>query len=145
MPRHWWTKEDSAKFEILSEGLVNQFSSYRPFADLSINGRLTLSENVADLGGLAAAFDAYRRTLGAKADDKDYVRRMDREFFIGFARAWRVKMRDDALRTQAATNDHAPENFRVSAVRNMDAWYDAFDVRPGQRLYLAPKSRVRIW
>jgi putative endopeptidase len=145
MPRHWWTKEDTAKFEILSEGLVNQFSSYRPFADLSINGRLTLSENVADLGGLAAAFDAYRRTLGAKADDKDYVRQKDREFFIGFARAWRVKMRDDALRTQAATNDHAPEIFRISTVRNMDAWYDAFNVQPGQRLYLEPKSRVRIW
>jgi predicted metalloendopeptidase len=145
MPHHWWTKEDTAQFEVLSEGLANQFSSYRPFADLSINGKLTLSENVADLGGLAAAFDAYRRTLGAKAGDRDYVRQKDREFFIGFARAWRVKMRDDALRTQAAANDHAPENFRVSTVRNMDAWYEAFDVQPGQRLYLEPKSRVRIW
>jgi predicted metalloendopeptidase len=73
------------------------------------------------------------------------VRQQDREFFIGFARAWRVKIRQDALRTQVATNDHAPENFRVSTVRNMDAWYDAFDVVPGQRLYLEPKARVRIW
>jgi putative endopeptidase len=142
---HWWTNEDRAQFDASSEALVKQFSNYRPFPDLSINGKLTLGENVADLGGLAAAFDAYRRTLGSRVTDKAYVRRQDRQFFIGFARAWRVKMRDDAVRSQVATNDHAPENFRVSTVRNMDAWYDAFDVRPGQRLYLEPKARVRIW
>jgi len=142
---HWWTSDDKLRFEALSKPLIEQFSSYSPFPDLSINGKLTLSENIADLGGLAAAFDAYRRTLGNKAKDKDYVRQQDREFFIGFARAWRVKIRQDALRTQVATNDHAPENFRVSTVRNMDAWYDAFDVVPGQRLYLEPKARVRIW
>jgi predicted metalloendopeptidase len=142
---HWWTNEDRAQFDASTAALVNQFSDYHPFADLSINGKLTLSENVADLGGLAAAFDAYRRTLGSKAADKEYVRQQDRQFFIGFARAWRVKMRDDALRSQVASNDHAPENFRVSTVRNMDAWYDAFDVRPGQHLYLEPKARVHIW
>jgi putative endopeptidase len=143
--RLWWTNADKAKFEALSVALVTQFSSYRPFSDLSINGKLTLTENIADLGGLAAAFDAYRRTLGRKANDKHYVRILDRQFFIGFARAWRVKIRNDALRTQVTTNDHAPETFRVSTVRNMDAWYDAFDVLPGQRLYLEPKARVRIW
>ena len=73
------------------------------------------------------------------------MRQHDREFFIGFARSWRSKIREDALRTQVATNDHAPENFRISTVRNMDAWYDAFGVQPGQRLYLEPKARVRIW
>ena len=104
-----------------------------------------LSEDVADLGGLAAAFDAYRHTLGSRAADKAYVRQQDRLFFIGFAREMRVKMRDDDLRARAATNDHAPENYRVSTVRNLDAWYDAFDVLPGQRLYLEPKARVRIW
>jgi putative endopeptidase len=142
---HWWTSEDKAQFEAVSQPLVKQFSSYSPFPDLAINGKLTLSENIADLGGLAAAFDAYRRTLGNRGNDKNYVRQQDRQFFIGFARAWRVKLRDDALRTQVATNDHAPENFRVSTVRNLDAWYDAFDVVPGQRLYLEPTARVRIW
>jgi putative endopeptidase len=73
------------------------------------------------------------------------VRQHDREFFIGFAQSWRAKISDDALRTQAATNDHAPERYRVATVRNFDAWYDAFDVRSGQRLYLEPKERVRIW
>jgi putative endopeptidase len=141
----WWTDEDRARFGAASAALVDQFSTYRPFPDLSINGTLTLSENVADLGGLAAAFDAYRHTLGSKAADKAYVRPLDRQFFIGFAREMRVKMRDDDLRTRAATNDHAPENYRVSTVRNLDAWYDAFDVLPGQRLYLEPKARVRIW
>lgn len=142
---HWWTAQDMAGYEAATTPLVDQFSSYRPFADMTVNGKLTLVENVADLGGLAAAFDAYRRTLGSKAGDKQYVRQRDREFFIGFARSWRSKAREDALRAQVATNDHAPESFRIATVRNIDAWYDAFDVRPGQRLYLEPKARVRIW
>jgi predicted metalloendopeptidase len=142
--RRWWTDEDMSRYAAASEALVRQFASYRPFPDLAVDGKLALTENVADLGGLAAAFDAYRRTLGSKANDKDYVREQDRQFFIGFARSWRTKYRDDALRTQAA-GDHAPENYRIATVRNMDAWYDAFDVKPGQRLYLEPRARVRIW
>ena len=102
-----------------------------PFPDLAVDGKLTLAENVADLAGLAAAFDAYRRTLGSKANDQAYVRQQDRQFFIGFARSWRSKIREDALRTQVATNDHAPESYRIATVRNLDAWYDAFDVQPG--------------
>lgn len=143
--RRWWTPEDSARFQTLADPLVSQFSAYRPFPDVSINGKLTQSENIADLGGLGAAFDAYRRTLGAKAADKSYVRQHDREFFIAFAQSWRAKISDAALRTQAASNDHPPERYRVSTVRNLDAWYDAFDVRPGQQLYLPPSERVRIW
>jgi len=143
--RHWWTSEDMSRFQAVVQPLVSQFSAYQPFPDTHINGKLTQSENIADLGGLAAAFDAYRRTLGTKANDKDYVRQKDREFFIGFAHAWRTKISDAAMRTQAATNDHAPEMYRISTVRNLDAWYDAFDVQPGQRLYLEPKARVRIW
>lgn len=142
---NWWTAADVAGYETATKPLVDQFSSYRPFPDMTINGKLTLVENVADLGGLAAAFDAYRQTLGNKASDPQYVKQQDREFFIGFARAWRSKAREDALRTQVASNDHAPENFRIATVRNIDAWYDAFDVQPGQRLYLEPRARVRIW
>jgi predicted metalloendopeptidase len=142
---HWWTAEDLTRFDAAAEPLVQQFSSYRPFPDLAIDGKLTRTENIADLAGLTAAFEAYRHTLGDKAKDKEYVRTQDRQFFIGFARGWRVKVREAALRTQVATNDHAPESYRVATVRNLDAWYDAFDVRPGQRLYLEPKARVRIW
>ena len=143
--QHWWTKEDKAHFDAVSEGLAAQFSRYRPFPDLPINGERTLSENIADLGGLEAAFDAYRQTLGDKINDKNYVRQQDRQFFLAFARAWRAEYRPDALRAQVATDDHAPESFRVSTVRNVDAWYDAFDVGPSQRLYLEPQARVHIW
>lgn len=140
----WWSDEDMARYEAATEALVRQFSGYRPFPDVAVDGKLGLTENLADLGGLLSAFDAYRRTLGAEANDKESVRRQDRQFFIGFARSWRSKYRDDALRAQAAS-DHAPETYRVSTVRNMDAWYEAFDVKPGQRLYLEPGERVRIW
>jgi len=141
----WWTVEDAAHFQAVSEPLVNQFAGYRPFPDLAINGKLTLSENIADLGGLTAAFDAYRLSLGSKVTDRNYLRQQDREFFVAFARSWRCKSTEAALRTQATTNDHAPETYRISTVRNLDAWYDAFDVQPGQRLYLEPKARVKIW
>ena len=142
--RRWWTDDDMARYRAATEPLVRQFAGYRPFPDVAVDGKLGLTENLADLGGLAAAFDAYRRTLGSKANDNDHVRQLDREFFIGFARSWRIKYRDDALRAQAAT-DHAPESYRVATVRNIDAWYVAFDVKPGQRLYLEPGARVRIW
>lgn len=142
---HWWSADDAAHFDALAQPLVDQFSSYRPFPDLAINGKATRTENIADLAGLTAAFEAYRQTLGPRANDPDYVRQQDRQFFIGFARSWRSKLREDALRTQVAGNDHAPESFRVATVRNLDAWYEAFDVRPGQRLYLEPRARVRVW
>ena len=143
--RHWWTPEDLSRFQAAADALVNQFSGYHPLPDLAVNGKLTQTENIADLAGLAAAFDAYRGTLGTKATDQAYVRKQDREFFIGFARSWRGKSREEALRTQIATDGHAPESFRIATVRNIDAWYEAFDVLPGQRLYLEPKARVRIW
>ncbi len=142
--RRWWTRDDMTRYEAATDALVRQFSGYLPFPGVAVDGKLALTENLADLGGLAAAFDAYRRTLGSKANDKDYLRQQDRQFFIGFARSWRVKYRDDALKAQAA-RDHSPENYRIWTVRNIDAWYDAFDVKPGQRLYLEPAARVRIW
>ena len=141
----WWTAEDSARFQEAAAPLVQQFSGYRPFPDTAVNGERSRTENVADLGGLVAAFDAYRRTLGGRATDLDYVRQQDREFFIGFARSWRSKMQEGALRTQVANDSHAPERYRIATVRNVDAWYDAFHVMPGQRLYLEPAARVRIW
>jgi putative endopeptidase len=142
--RHWWTAEDLAAFERRAEPLVSQFSGYHPYPDLGVDGKQTETENVADLAGLEASFDAYRRSLGARASDRTYVRRQDREFFIAFAQSWRTRMSDRAMRAQLGT-DHAPEMFRVSTVRNLDAWYDAFDVAPGQRLYLAPGERVHVW
>ena len=141
----WWTERDSAGFQLMAGRLVNQFSSYRPFPDLAVNGALGQTENVADLAGLAAAFDAYRTTLGTRATDRQYVREQDRQFFLGYARSWRSKTSDEGLRAQLTNDHHAPDNYRIATVRNLDAWYDAFDVRPGDRLYLAPGERVRVW
>jgi predicted metalloendopeptidase len=143
--RRWWTEEDSKQFQAASEPLVRQFSAYHPFPDLAINGNLTSSENIADLAGLSASFQAYRLSLGDKASDKAFVRAQDRAFFIAFARSWRSKQTEKALRKQAATNDHAPETYRISTVRNIDAWYEAFDVKPVDRLYLEPGARVKVW
>jgi predicted metalloendopeptidase len=140
----WWTAADLAGYQAASAPLAQQFSGYSAFPEATLDGNRMLVENVADLAGLAAAFDAYRLTLGSKSNDKEYVRQQDRQFFIGFARAWRSQYREDALRKQVAT-DHAPERFRIATVRNLDAWYEAFDVSPGQRLYLRPDARVRIW
>lgn len=141
----WWTASDAESYEAARLPLDLQFSTYRPFPDVAINGRLTSVENVADLAGLSAAFDAYRRVLGSRASNADYLRQQDRQFFIAFARAWRVKFTEAGLRKQSIGNDHAPENFRISTVRNLDAWYDAFDVKPDQSLYLPPGARVRVW
>jgi putative endopeptidase len=143
--RRWWTAEDMSQYQALTEPLIKQVVSYQPLPDMAINGKVTLVENLADLGGLAAAFDAYRSTLGAKANDKEYMRQQDRQFFLGFARSWRSKMTEAALRKYLANDNHAPENYRIAIVRNIDAWYDAFDVQPGQKFYLEPKARVRIW
>lgn len=141
--RDWWTKEDLAHFRAASQKLVAQYSAYKPFDDLALNGQLTLSENLSDLAGLAAAYDAF--TLSHASKDANAGMAADREFFTGYARAWRSKMRETALRRVVVTDGHAPAQYRTYTVRNLDAWYKAFDVQPGQALYLAPQERVRIW
>ncbi len=141
---HWWTAADLAGYQAATEPLARQFSSYATPSGEHLDGQRMLVENVADLAGLSAAFDAYRQTLGARVNDHDYVRQQDRDFFMAFAQAWRSRYSDEGLHKQIAT-DHAPEKFRIATVRNLDAWYEAFDVTPGQALYLEPKERVRVW
>lgn len=143
--RYWWTVEDDVRYRELSDPLARQMAGYRPFPDVAVDPKAKLTEAVADLNGLAAAFDAHRRALGDRAVDREYVKQQDREFFVGFARSWRAKLSDEAMRKQAVSGIHAPEKYRVATVRNLDAWYDAFDVKPGSRLYLPPAERVRIW
>ena len=139
--RDWWTKEDLAHFKNASAKLVAQYNTYKPFPDLAVNGQLTLSENLADLAGLEAAFDAYK----ASPEGKSAGIEGERRFFTGFAQGWRTKMREASLRRIVLTDGHAPAQYRTYSVRNLDAWYKAFDVKPGQSLYLAPQDRVRIW
>jgi putative endopeptidase len=142
---NWWTKEDLEHFRASAERLVKQYDAYRPFPDLAVNGRLTLSENIADIAGLAAAYDAYRLSLGGKTAAVVEGFTGDQQFFISFGQAWRQKRREASLRRQVLTDGHSPAEYRADAVRNLDPWYAAFDVKPGQSLYLAPADRVRIW
>ena len=143
--RNWWTPEDLAHFNAAADQLVRQYDGYRPFPDLAVNGRLTLSENIADLAGLTAAYDAWRTSLAGKAAPVVGGLTGDQQFFLSFAQVWRSKMRDPALRQRVLTDGHAPGQYRALTVRNLDAWYQAFDVQPGQAEYLAPADRVRIW
>jgi predicted metalloendopeptidase len=141
----WWTKQDLDHFRAAGEALAKQFDAYRPFPDLAVNGHQTLGENIADVAGLLAAYDAYRLSLNGRADDVKDGLSGDQRFFISFAQSWRAAIRDAALRTRIATDGHAPDKYRADAVRNLDAWYSAFLVQPRQKLYLAPKARVRVW
>ena len=138
--RDWWTKEDMEHFKAASQKLVEQYNAYKPFPDLAVNGQLTLSENLADLAGLEASYDAYRAAAGNKATAAS-----DREFFTGYAQSWRTKAREASERRGILTDGHAPPKYRTATVRNLDAWYQAFDVQPGQALYLPPEERVRVW
>ena len=142
---NWWTQDDFAHFEASSAQLVRQYDLYRPFADLTVNGRQTVSENIADVAGLAVAYDAYRLSLGGKEAPSFQGLSGDQQFFVSFAQSWRTKFREPALRQRIVTDGHAPAEYRADTVRNLDAWYGAFSVRPGQALYLAPNDRVRIW
>lgn len=139
--RDWWTKEDLAHFKAAAQKLVEQYARYKPFEDLAINGQLTLGENLADLAGLAAAYDAFKASPSGKGAGLE----ADRAFFIGYAHTWRTKMREASLRQRVLTDGHSPGQYRTYTVRNLDPWYKAFDVQPGQALYLAPENRVRVW
>lgn len=142
---HWWTADDQARFQVAADRLGRQVGAYDLGEGRTIDPKRTQVENVADLAGLATALDAFHATLGTRVTDTAFVRAQDREFFIGFARSWRGLIADSALARVLATDAHAPEWYRAAIVRNIDAWYAAFDVRPGQRLYLAPEDRVRVW
>ncbi len=142
---NWWTAEDLKRFNAAGDALAAQFGSYAPFPGVHVNGRLTLGENIADVAGLATAHDAYLMAQqGRPAQDLDGFT-PDQRFFLGFAQAWRSKMREQALRNSLLTNVHAPGQFRALTVRNLDAWYPAFEVKEGQALYLAPDKRVKVW
>jgi len=143
--RNWWTKEDFAHFHAAGDRLVAQYNAYHPFPDVSVNGKQTLSENIADVAGLSVAYDAWRLTLQENANHAAQGFSPEQLFFLAFAQSWQEKAREPALRRQLVTDGHAPPEDRADTVRNLDAWYNAFDVKPGQALYLTPAERVRVW
>jgi endothelin-converting enzyme/putative endopeptidase len=145
--RDWWTKGTAAKYKVKADMLAAQFDRYEPIPGVHIKGKLTLGENLADLGGLEAAYDAYRRYVARHGEPPvidGYTG--DQRFFIAYAQAWQGKRREGALRQQLLSNPHSPEEYRVNGiVRNFDPWYKAFNVKPGDKLYLPPEQRVHIW
>jgi endothelin-converting enzyme/putative endopeptidase len=143
--RNWWTAGDFAHFQASAAALARQFDVYRPFPDIAVNGRQTLSENIADVAGLAVAYDAYVHSLGGHPALTVDGFTGEQQFFLAFAQSWRSKSREAALRRQILTDGHAPAEYRADTARNLDGWYEAFDPKPGQRLYLAPVDRVRMW
>jgi putative endopeptidase len=143
--RNWWTDADRKRFDAAGKALADQYDTYEPLPGLHVNGKLTLGENIADVAGLSAAYDAYHASLKGKAAPVIGGFTGDQRFFIAFAQSWASKMREEALRGRIATDGHSPGNFRAVTVRNLDGWYKAFNVKQGDKLYLPPEQRVRIW
>jgi putative endopeptidase len=142
--RNWWKPADLAHLEAAATALVSQYDAYKPLPDLAVNGKQTRDENIADLAGLVAAYDAYRASLTLAAPVQNGFTG-DQQFFLAFAQGFASKSSEAALRQQVMTDIHSPDEFATATVRNLDAWYTAFEVKPGERLYLAPPDRVRIW
>jgi putative endopeptidase len=144
--RDWWTPADAKAFEERANKLGAQYDAFEPLPGVHINGKLTMGENIADLGGLSLALDAYHASLHGKPAPVIDGLTGDQRVFLGWAQAWRGKLTDDAIRRQVTSDPHSPRAFRVNGpVRNIDGWYQAFGVQQGDKLYLDPKDRVRIW
>ncbi len=145
--RDWWSSGSASRYEAKADALAKQFDQFEPIPGLHINGRLTIGENLGDLGGLQAAYAAYRRYVARHGEPPiiDGFTGTQR-FFLGYAQLWQAQRRDGALRQFLLTDPHSPGKYRINGViRNIDAWYDAFAVQPEDRLYLPPEGRIRVW
>jgi putative endopeptidase len=143
--RNWWTPSDLAHFEDATAKLAAQYDAYFPFPDLHLIGKQVLAENVADVAGIAASYDGYKASLNGKPAPEQQGYTGDQQFFIAFGQNYAGKSREAALRQQIAVDSHSPAEYRADTVRNIDAWYGSFEVKPGETLYLAPDQRVKIW
>ena len=145
--KDWWTPATATKYKVKADRLAAQFDQYEPIPGVHIKGKLTLGENLADLGGLETAYAAYRRYVARHGEPPvidGYTG--DQRFFIAYAQAWQGKRREGALRQQLLSDPHSPDQYRVDGiVRNFDPWYKAFNVQPGDKLYLPPEQRVHVW
>jgi putative endopeptidase len=144
--RDWWTAEDAAKFNAQRDRLGAQYSAFEPLPGAHVQGMLTMGENIGDMGGLSLALDAYHASLkGQPAPVIDGLTG-DQRVFLGWAQVWREKIRDEQLRQRLATDPHSPAVYRVNGtIRNIPGWYQAFGVEAGDKLYVAPDQRVKIW
>jgi putative endopeptidase len=144
--RDWWTKEDAARFEKEAKVFGDQYAKYEAAPGAFINPTMTMGENIADLAGVLVALDAYHKSLGGKEAPVIDGLTGDQRFFLSYAQVWRAKAREDSLRSQVTTDPHSPGRFRVlGPLRNVDAWYQAFGITPGNSMYIPPEQRARIW
>ena len=144
--RNWWTEEDRANFEAQTTALAAQYDQFEPVPGFFIDGNFTLGENIGDVGGLSLAFRAYKMSLNGEAAPVIDGLTGDQRFFLAWAQVWQRKYRRDALIQRLTSDPHSPSEFRVNGVvRNFDEWYEAFNVQPGDKLYLSPEERIRIW
>jgi putative endopeptidase len=141
----WWTAEDLANYHAAAAKLVTQFSAYCPFSDLCVNGKQVMGENIGDIAGLLVAHDAYLLSLKGKPDVMIGGLTGEQRFFLAFAQRWRKVQSEATLRHQVATDTHPPGEYRSDTVRNVDSWYKAYEITPGDKLYLKPEDRVAIW
>jgi putative endopeptidase len=144
--RDWWTAEDAAKFEVQAKRLGDQYSAFEPLPGAHVQGGLTMGENIGDMGGVSLALDAYHASLKGRPAPVIDGLTGDQRVFLGWAQVWRERIRDDYLRQMVASNPHSPAVYRVNGTfRNIPGWYAAFDVQPGDKMYVAPDQRVKIW
>mgnify|MGYP001359442202 CR=1 FL=1 len=144
--RNWWTDEDRARFDARTKALVEQYNQFCPLEGHCVNGQLALGENIGDLGGLSMAYTAYRMSLGGKEAPVLEGLTGDQRFFLAWAQIWKSKHREEAMINQVRVGPHSPPQFRINGpLRNLDAWYEAFNVQPDDALYLPKEERVRIW
>lgn len=144
--RNWWTAEDREKFNAKTNLLGEQFSGYKVLDTIPVNGKLTMGENIGDLGGLNAAYEAFKMTKQGQSDAKIDGFTPDQRFFLSWAQVWRGNILPETAAQMIKTDTHSPGPFRtIGAPVNMDAWYEAFNVKPGDKLYKKPEDRIRLW
>ncbi|HEV7349698.1 MAG TPA: M13 family metallopeptidase [Telluribacter sp.] len=144
--RNWWTPEDQARFKERAGKLSDQFDAYTVLDTVRVNGKLTLGENIGDLGGLNAAYEAFKMTKQGQSNEKIDGFTPDQRFFLAWAQVWRMNIRPETAAQLIITDPHSPGEYRtIGAPVNMDAWYEAFDVKPGDKLYIKPEDRIRLW
>jgi putative endopeptidase len=144
--RNWWTKEDNEKFKSRTGVVVKQYNGYTVLDGQHVNGELTLGENIADIGGLAIAYDAFKMTAQSKDSTKIDGFTPNQRFFLGFAQVWRLKNTDEIMRTRITTDPHSPEMYRINGpLSNFEPFYEAFNVKEGDKMYLKPEDRAKIW
>ena len=141
----WWTPQDAERFKVYTDKVVAQYGAYEPLPGKKVNGELTLGENIADLAGLTVAYDAYKLSLGGKPAPVIDGFTGDQRFFLGWAQVWRNKYREPFMLQILTTDPHTPGMWRPYVVRNLDAWYSAFDVKPGTKFFLKPEERIKVW